>query len=369
MFRIVLISFLSLVHARKLLQFQRADLENGSIDLIQFQSVLENDGAFAVIGGSRQYSSAVRELSELAPDCFQLNMFPETLLSDGSIRTTYATNMDKFYPHCIQSVSTAISDEFDSAWSQVAATVEHLLAGQVNLDWKEQQGAPSSKFQSLPHKEHIHVYETTQNSSVSDGASLPFHIDSGILLMLTPSTDLPVQIKGKDGELIDTAEINEDAIIFIVARGLSDWLLQGTSASSKFFPAPHAVPSLRGHVKTRTVFARMMVATELAVPAHVNESPILFEDVFLQKTLRSSGALCPSEMTVTKKLPGTSCPVGSAECWMACLELPECSGNDYYVCTNLVGEPCCNENNSPPPDDGCLDMDTSCKWKCYSDPM
>jgi len=355
---------------RRLFSVQKSELENGAVDLPGLQTALKNDGAFAVTGNSLSYTNAIQELKALAPPCFKDARFPEISLADGSMRTTFATNMDKFYPHCILDSSSVISDEFDAAFSLVSAALEDL-AGGVDLQWREEAGEEVRSFKSLPHKDHIHVYETTHKSKASDTESLPFHIDSGILLMLTPSADLPVQIKGADRELINTSAVGEDAIIFIVSRGLTDWLLQGKSAAKNYHAAPHAVPSLSGRVDSRVVFARMKVAPERAVPANSDASPVMFEEVFLEKILGSSGALCPSELTLSKKLPGLSCEPGSAECWMGCLQLPECSGQDYYVCTNLVGRPCCNENNSPPPDpvDGCLDMDPTCEWKCYSDPL
>merc|ERR1712080_262195 len=47
--------------------------------------------------------------------------------------------------------------------------------------------------------------------------------------------------------------------MFLVGRGLTDWLLQ--DAEHGMFPPPHAVPSLAGTAITdRTVMARMKIA-------------------------------------------------------------------------------------------------------------
>lgn len=368
MFLILSLIFLATAEARKLFNVQKVDLENGLADLSALQNALKTDGAFAVTGVSQKYSEALKELRGTGPECLNELGFAVTELADGSKRTTFATNVEHFYPHCILESSSAISKEFDSAFSSVAAALEKLT-GLENLEWREAADGEKRRFNALPHKDHIHVYETTSESLKSEGESLPFHIDSGVLLMLTPSADLPVQIRGSDGVLIDTSSVSDDSIIFIVARGLTDWLLQGSPAAENFYPAPHAVPSLRGKVDSRTVFARMKVAPVTAVPANLDESVFSFEEVFQEKVLRSSGALCPSQLTVSKKI-GNHCETGSAECWMSCLELPECSGHDYYVCTNLVGQPCCNEYNEPPPVDyipgGCYDRDPTCQWKCYS---
>jgi len=372
MFSIFFLIFIVTAEGREIFNVQKEDLENAQVDLLSLQKSLKTDGAFVVSGVSRSYTRAVKELRETARDCFNELRFPATDLADGSKRTTFATNVQNFYPHCIQASSSAISEEFDSAFSLVAAAIEELT-GQASLEWREAAEGKTRRFNTLPHKDHIHVYETIKGSRKSEDEALPFHVDSGVLLMLTPSIDLPVQIRGSDGVLIYTSRVSDDSIIFIVARGLTDWLLQGSPAARSFFPAPHAVPSLSGKVDSRTVFARMKVAPETAIPLRLDDSVFSFEEVFQEKKLRSSGVLCPSELTVSKKLPGSSCETGSAECWMSCLLLPECSGDDYYICTNLVGQPCCNEYNSPPPDPNldvpgnCHEMDTSCHWKCYAD--
>jgi len=165
--------------------------------------------------------------------------------------------------------------------------------------------------------------------------------------------------------MINTSVLGDDAIIFIVARGLRDWLLRGTPEAQGFFPAPHAVPSLRT-VDVRTVFARMMVAPESAVPANPKAHQTAFEDVFLERSLRAPEELCPLELTLAAKKSYESCEPGKAECWMGCLELPDCAENDTFVCLNMNGEACCNEMDSPPPDpiSGCKDMDPTCQWKC-----
>jgi hypothetical protein len=48
-------------------------------------------------------------------------------------------------------------------------------------------------------------------------------------------------------------------MFFLFDRALPSWLLAGTGLWDRFFPAPHAVPSLPAGSPPRTVLARMMV--------------------------------------------------------------------------------------------------------------
>merc|ERR1712080_809526 len=60
--------------------------------------------------------------------------------------------------------------------------------------------------------------------------------------------------------------LGSDAVMFLVGRGLTDWLLQ--DAEHGMFLPPHAVPSLAGTAITdRTVMARMKIAEYNAVPS------------------------------------------------------------------------------------------------------
>ena len=52
-------------------------------------------------------------------------------------------------------------------------------------------------------------------------------------------------------------------MIVVLASALPEWLLRGAAAATKFFAAPHAVPSLGPQLLSRTVFARMKVGTSL----------------------------------------------------------------------------------------------------------
>ena len=69
-------------------------------------------------------------------------------------------------------------------------------------------------------------------------------------------------MKTRDGSLLTTEDLDESAVIVIIASALPDWLLQGSQSSQSFFASPHAVPSLSASLQSRSVFARMKVSPE-----------------------------------------------------------------------------------------------------------
>ena len=107
------------------------------------------------------------------------------------------------------------------------------------------------------------MYNSIQQSSSDKGSvttfATPFHVDSGLLLFLTPFKKHPVIIKNRKEEVINTNNLDDGAVIVIIASALPNWLLKGKDSSNKFFAPPHAVPSLDSDLSSRTVFARMKV--------------------------------------------------------------------------------------------------------------
>merc|ERR1711915_669939 len=224
------------------------------------------DGAFAVEGLSTEYAQAIDTINKDAPACFSREGFVVSPLSDGSQRRTYATNIDKAFPECIESAGVVISEEFDRAFAGVATALE-TLTGAEAIQWRSNaQELDVKQFADLEKKEHIHVCEKSLKNSSSSEHSLGFHIDSGILLMVSPFPKLPLQIQAANGDEI-VANVPQNSVIFVVARGLPEWLLGGT------------------------VLARMMVAPMSAVPANPKAQQREFQEVFLQRLVSSSGAL------------------------------------------------------------------------------
>ena len=278
------------------------------------RSALKEDGAFAVSGLGKVYKTAVTQLAMDTPACFQTEELEIISLDDGSVRRTYATNTDS-YPACIDESANEIRVTFDTAFDVVAMALEEEF-GKAAFSWREDEDAEPSSLKDFGKKEHIHVYEQIKSTSGKAAAShsLPFHVDNGILLMLTPFPAHPLQIKNLDGDIL-SASTPKDSVIFVVARGLPDWLLKGTDEESMFHAAPHAVPTLR-NLLSRTVFARMLVAPMTAVPANPLAAPEMFEDVFVATEVGDEEGLCPVD-TITFRTRRSPCAVGNdhANCW------------------------------------------------------
>ncbi|XP_023345714.1 uncharacterized protein LOC111714758 isoform X4 [Eurytemora carolleeae] len=368
-----------------------------SKDLQVIKNVLKYEGAFAVTNLSAEYSEALKDLKLNSPDCLHSLRYPEFVLPDGSIRTTFASETEE-YPPCLSKTSSVISAEMNRVYSEVAQLLEHV-AGENSLLWRPNKDSQPKQFADLPKKEHIHVYQSSEEEEGGNFAA-PFHTDSGILLLLTPFQEHPLKIRTLGGQTIDTSEVGDDSIMILIARGLPDWLLRGSRESKEFMPAPHAVETLPSSIKYRTIFARMMVAPLEAEPAGPLTQKTKFGDIFFQKGSHQ-GDLCPlnnesgpdhlkvemrSAPEVVRversqqghahvsnvkwdKLKSEECSGNSSYCWMGCYPLPTCDlSREEFVCTNQENKGCCTR----PEDEGtgtCADMDQTCEWKCSDFPV
>ena len=200
---------------------------------------------------------------------------------------------------------------------------------------------------------------TSGNNQVQDKSSFaaPFHIDSGLLLFLTPFKKHPLLIKNRLQDDISTNNLDEGSVIVILASALPNWLLKGKKSSQKFFAAPHAVPSLSPNLLSRTVFARMKIAPDNAMPlssGHQHHG-LNFGDYFSGKAsaqpLEEAASLCPlsdlaPELPVASPLQQdwsdlkmTECDSGKAFCWMNCLDLPHHECSDTQVLGTVWNDP------------------------------
>ena len=135
-------------------------------------------------------------------------------------------------------------------------------------------------------------------------------------------------------------------------------LFIGSSSASKFFPAPHAVPSMSGNIHSRTVFARMKVAP---VSAKVSSDGQTFGEYFHMEDDNKISSLCEDPGSWSR-LQRQMCEDGKAYCWMGCMDLPSECEADVAVCVNQDDLPCCTETVT----ENCLNMDGSCEWTCPS---
>jgi len=340
----------------------------------QISNVLKYEGVLGVTDLGEDYRQAVQHLKLSAPKCLKELRYPQFVLPDGSIRTTFATESSESspplsdYPACIQNTSSVISKHFDSVFESISALLEELT-DKTSLSWKEDNG-PVRSFAQLARKEHIHVYEHAEEESDVDDA-VPFHTDNGILLLITPFQEHPLQVKSLGGNIIDTSSLGNSDILILIARGLPEWLLRGSREATQFRAAPHAVPSLKPEMPARTIFARMMVAGLEAVSASPSTTKVPFKQIFFNQITQNDLCLghdAPRDTNTNKekfaKLKKDECADPTTSyCWMGCLDLPDDCEQENYMCTNSAGRNCCTD----PSDEGsgtCADMDPTCTWKC-----
>jgi hypothetical protein len=113
---------------------------------------------------------------------------------------------------------------------------------------------------------------------------VPYHIDNGLFLLLTPFPSPSLLVRLSNGESVDTDGLPADSVLVLMGRGLTEWLLQNEDRT-EFFPVPHAVPTLAGsRTLHRSVFARMKVAPPNAVPKTTKGKTALlkFSDIFFE---------------------------------------------------------------------------------------
>ena len=105
-------------------------------------------------------------------------------------------------------------------------------------------------------QDHLHVYQRNGNETLQKNSySVPFHKDRGLILYVSHSPDHPVQIKNKEGTLLNTSNLDMNSVIVILGSGLTDWLLE----NSQLHASSHGVPSLTEQLAHRVVVARMKV--------------------------------------------------------------------------------------------------------------
>ncbi len=355
---LIAITLVSAGSDRKLLQLSLSELtvvaagHSGS-RLADLKAALREVGGLAVTGLQRpDYSLAMEQLPLLAPACLLEAASAETIkdvrLEDGtrrlslvrmesteeesseeesseeesSLETIFseeeslekmpAGKMSKDWPACLRPEMTAVTSTFDQVEWILTAALGRLLGNQTLLV-ATSGTASRSPIRSLPElasKTHLHVYkpaeeDTVERKEVGELLSLPYHLDNGLYLLLTPSRLGPLRLKSRSGRLVRTDAVPEDAVIFLLGRGLTDWLLQATNGVEgeeyrNLVPALHAVPSMRGTgpgTAMRTVVARMRVAPMTAVPAAASGPGPLplttFGDIFLDGKVQASAAsLC-----------------------------------------------------------------------------
>ena len=268
-----------------------------------------------------------------------------------------------------------------SAFDSVQILVSKLIESMGGADISYVDEGKQVSLASAPHKDHIHVYEKSpshvrdnhhhHHEMMSQGGEylVPYHVDNGIFLLITPFPNHGMNLEMSDGSVVSTDDVDRGSILVLFGLGLTDWLLQNDRVTaSEFHPVPHAVPALRA-LQHRSVFARMVVAPASATPVG---GSLTFDEVFMRRTLNESGydsQVCSTDLMGNSGSDGSwrdamdaMCDEGEAYCWMGCRALPRaCPSPDLATCfskkNNLT---CSTEPNGKP-------MDPACKWECRRD--
>jgi hypothetical protein len=295
--------------------------------LAHIRHALQDVGGFAVSGLGADYSAALKHLVATAPTCGEGAL--EVLLADGTLRRSHvpttqnpavSTASAAAFPDCVASDMAAISQTFDAVEAVMAGVMGRLL-GNASLHVRLEDGRPVGLL-DLPVKTHLHVYHAPTAAAVETQKqhSLPMHVDNGLYLLLTPDQSLPLLMRSKSGRAIRTGQVGPDAVLFLLGRGLTDWLVPDTAEETAFTPALHAVPSLaKTGVATRTVVARMKVAPLTAVPGtkpSAGQKMRRFGDLFLEGgAVPSAASLCYYGGPLTEKEADLRVRRSAAACW------------------------------------------------------
>ena len=70
-------------------------------------------------------------------------------------------------------------------------------------------------------QEHIHVYEPLEGDIGESVYAAPFHTDNGLLLIITPFQEHPLQVKNKEGEIVETGEVTNNKHFIYHSFGFS----------------------------------------------------------------------------------------------------------------------------------------------------
>jgi hypothetical protein len=290
-------------------------------------------------------------------------------MPDSSYRKTYAT-MEGRFPDCFN--LQPLSKTFNKVDRFISKLISKMIMKTSSMSTSEISYAHDGNIVSLDegiNKEHIHVYVTSSSTSAY---MVPFHVDNGLYLILTPFPGQGLKLKLSDNKIVSTDGFELDSAIVLFGRGLTEWLLQNDEQTrEKFHAVPHSVPSMTpGKMsQARTVYARMKVAPSSAIPVTRDEGDNLlrlktFEEVFMESRENTVSEtryndLCPmsnsaKEQEIWLGNMQQQCDDGEAFCWMQCMPLPdECPTEEDAMCYNENTEPCFDDS-----------MDITCSWHC-----
>lgn len=303
--------------------------------------------------------NSMNDLKASAPRCFRgIKGLSEVQMLDGATRQIFATE-EREYPDCISLPMHHLSNVFD----QIELEVVKLIQGGDDRPFQYQVGEKAFNLSDAPRKDHVNVYHHRFGPERdSKSFMVPFHRDNGLFLILTPFPDHPLTIKLENGNTISTKHLVPSTILVLMGLGTTDWLFQGVEHPD-FWATPHAVPSMDPRIKNRTVYARMKVVPNEAIPilpvGDRSQKFLTFDQVFKRTVPDSSRKMFSSETETVfdnwTRVMEQSCEEGSAYCWMGCLSVPDdCdSTEDNLTCVTAAQDPCFADSMNP-----------SCHWEC-----
>lgn len=369
---------LSLVQGNLLPRIEEKDLFQAikSRTLDKIHSLMDEGGKLSafVIGSSDKYGQAVEAFRTEAPKCIQsLDHLPQMELSDGSVRTTFASVNGSQYPGCLNSTTQILGQHF-SYLEDLVTQVAQIVVNR-DLVYQVPGQLQAIELSDAPYKDHIHVYESSNNSQSNPKGEeymVPYHVDNGLFLLITPFPGHGLQLQLSDGSVLKTDELRSQDVLVLFGLAMTQWMLQGDKKADLFYPTPHAVPSMAfAGVKVRSVFARMKVAPPMATPETDHAHHLAtFEEIFMQKkpTENEDSQICSASLdsngTMKSRDPwlkamDTLCDNGDAFCWMGCYPLPkECPDPALATCFSEVTNVTCSTEKGGKP------MDPTCKWAC-----
>ncbi len=345
---------------------------------------------FAVNKLPSEYGVATKKLKEIGPACLNEENSKMFLMPDGCMRHTHASLSENptAPPYCINDQARVISRTFDQINFMVTNLITKI-AGEENVQWTNSTSPKPQSLYEATHKDHIHVYQKGKNEAEPEDPNylLPFHVDNGLYLLLTPFPEHPLLVQDRSGEVISTSGVRSDSVLVMMARGLNEWLLRGSPMESEFHAVPHAVLTLNKNpnIISRTVYARMRVLPHEAIPfqSRKKRDVITFGDAQMQRFKRSDDQnggqeYAPGEIAKHGEdgnqavigrehgrynLDGEECAQGQAFCWRKCRALPtDC--NMPIVCYSMEKQKYCSSNATDAP----VIHDTTCNWSCGTQP-
>ena len=308
----------------------------------------------------------VERLSSALADCSLQEVDADMFVSpnlDGSLRATFASKANERFEQCSRETQELVM-KYKSRTEKIGLKVAEFLDEQHFVEGpKIQPLITSSDSASL---DHFHIYREKSSNDRHSGDSnspqhsIPFHVDMGLFLLLTPGQwvgenldktshrDSDLVVKRKNGSTFDITPANPGSVILLFGAGLTNWLYRGTSGLRAAVHAVNPISTINGG--SRVVLGRMF----LPPMDSISESGIRFEDFFMSSSKIIKQAPVDQSSFQWRRLMESRCSAGEKYCWMDCMPDVDCGEGIESMCMNHVTGKVCLET----------DCDTDCTVMC-----